>query len=77
MKPKILSWNVRGLNNGEKRPRIRNLRRLWKVYGVSVSFQWSFISEMLGINLRGHLRVFMVQMPMVIEGFNGMNWLVC
>ena len=31
MKPKILSWNVRGLNEGEKRLRVRNLLRKWKV----------------------------------------------
>jgi exonuclease III len=31
MKPKILSWNVRGLNNRSKRLRICNLLRDWKV----------------------------------------------
>jgi len=31
MKPKILSWNVRGLNNRRKRLRICNLLRDWKV----------------------------------------------
>ena len=31
MKPKILSWNVRGLNEGNKRLRIRNLLQDWKV----------------------------------------------
>jgi hypothetical protein len=31
MKPKILSWNVRGLNEGKKRLRIRNLLQDWKV----------------------------------------------
>jgi hypothetical protein len=30
MKPKILSWNVRGLNNRRKRLRISNLLREWK-----------------------------------------------
>ncbi|KAF5467563.1 hypothetical protein F2P56_017374 [Juglans regia] len=30
MKPKILSWNVRGLNEVEKRLRIRRLLREWK-----------------------------------------------
>jgi hypothetical protein len=30
MKPKILSWNVRGLNEGVKRLRARNLLRQWK-----------------------------------------------
>jgi len=30
MKPKILSWNVRGLNEGDKRLRVRNLLRQWK-----------------------------------------------
>jgi len=30
MKPKILSWNVRGLNKGDKRLRVRNLLRQWK-----------------------------------------------
>jgi exonuclease III len=31
MKPKILSWNVRGLNNRRKRLRICNLLKDWKV----------------------------------------------
>ena len=31
MKHKIISWNVRGLNVREKRLRICNLLRLWKV----------------------------------------------
>ncbi|KAG6659987.1 hypothetical protein CIPAW_03G074300 [Carya illinoinensis] len=31
MKPKIVSWNVRGLNEATKRLRIRNLLRGWKV----------------------------------------------
>jgi hypothetical protein len=31
MKPKILSWNVRGLNEGQKRLRVRNLLQDWKV----------------------------------------------
>jgi exonuclease III len=30
MKPEILSWNVRGLNDGGKRLTIRNLIRQWK-----------------------------------------------
>jgi exonuclease III len=30
MKPKILSWNVRGLNVSVKRLRVRNLLRQWK-----------------------------------------------
>jgi hypothetical protein len=31
MKYKILSWNVRGLNDRDKHLRISNLIRLWKV----------------------------------------------
>ena len=31
MKHKILSWNVRGLNEGKKRSRVRRLLRQWKV----------------------------------------------
>jgi exonuclease III len=31
MKHKIISWNVRGLNERDKRLRISNLLRLWKV----------------------------------------------
>lgn len=31
MKPKLLSWNVRGLNKGDKRLIVRNLLRRWKV----------------------------------------------
>jgi len=27
MKPKLLSWNVRGLNEGDKRLRVKNLLR--------------------------------------------------
>ena len=30
MKPKIVFWNVRGLNDREKRLRIKALLRLWK-----------------------------------------------
>lgn len=37
MKPKILSWNVRGLNDCNKRLRIKALLRLWK--GDVVCFQ--------------------------------------
>jgi exonuclease III len=31
MKPKILSWIVKGLNEGDKCLRVRNLLRDWKV----------------------------------------------
>jgi exonuclease III len=31
MKPKILSWNVSGLNEGNKRLRVSNLLHVWKV----------------------------------------------
>jgi exonuclease III len=31
MKPKLLSWNVRGLNEGNKCLRVKNLLREWKV----------------------------------------------
>jgi len=34
MKPKIVSWNVRGLNEKEKRLRIRGLFADWKAYIV-------------------------------------------
>jgi len=30
MKPKIFSWNVRGLNEGDKLLRVKNLLRQWK-----------------------------------------------
>ncbi|KAG6668450.1 hypothetical protein CIPAW_01G171200 [Carya illinoinensis] len=30
MKPKIISWNVRGLNEINKRLRVRSLLRQWK-----------------------------------------------
>jgi endonuclease/exonuclease/phosphatase family metal-dependent hydrolase len=30
IKPKFLSWNVRGLNEGDKRLKVRNLLRQWK-----------------------------------------------
>jgi exonuclease III len=30
MNLKIISWNVRGLNDSDKRLRVRNLLRLWK-----------------------------------------------
>jgi exonuclease III len=31
MKPKIISWNVRGMNELEKKTKIRRLLREWKV----------------------------------------------
>ena len=31
MKHRILSWNVRGLNEGKKRLRVRRLLSQWKV----------------------------------------------
>jgi len=31
MKPKIVSWNVRGLNDNERKMEIRGLLRDWKV----------------------------------------------
>jgi hypothetical protein len=31
MEPELLSWNVRGLNEGDKCLRVRNLLREWKV----------------------------------------------
>lgn len=31
MKPKILSWNVSGLNERDKQLRVKNLLREWKV----------------------------------------------
>jgi exonuclease III len=34
MKPKILTWNVRGLNEGKKRLRIKNLLQDWEVDNV-------------------------------------------
>ena len=34
MKLSILSWNVRGLNQRDKRLRVSNLLRDWKVYIV-------------------------------------------
>jgi len=30
MNPRLISWNVRGLNKGGKRLKIRNLLRQWK-----------------------------------------------
>jgi hypothetical protein len=44
MKHKILSWNVRGLNDMDKRLRISNLLRLWKV--DIVCFQETKIERM-------------------------------
>jgi hypothetical protein len=34
MKPKILSWNVRGLNERDKRLRVRNLLKEWKAHVI-------------------------------------------
>lgn len=31
MKPKLISWNGRGLNDGDKCMRVRNLFKQWKV----------------------------------------------
>lgn len=36
MKPKLLSWNVRRLNEGEKRLRVRNLLREWKASVIEI-----------------------------------------
>jgi exonuclease III len=30
MKHKLMSWNGRGLNDGDKRPRVKNLLKQWK-----------------------------------------------
>jgi hypothetical protein len=35
MKPRIISWNVRGLNEGDKCLRVRNMLRHWKADIVS------------------------------------------
>ena len=35
MKPRIISWNVRGLNKRDKRLRVSNLLRDWKADIVS------------------------------------------
>jgi exonuclease III len=43
MKPKILSWNVRGLNEGQKRLRVRNLLQDWKVDIVCFKRQSSIV----------------------------------
>jgi hypothetical protein len=40
MKPKLLSWNVRGLNEWNKYLRVRNLLREWKV--VTIHFLFFF-----------------------------------
>ena len=58
MKPKILSWNVRGLNEGKKRLKVRNLLRNWKV--DTVCFQETkvdFISNNFVRSLWGCLYV--------------------
>jgi exonuclease III len=34
MKPRLLSWNVRGLNEVKICPRVRNLLREWKLDNV-------------------------------------------
>jgi exonuclease III len=31
---KLLSWNVKGFNEGDKRLRVRNLLGLWKAYVI-------------------------------------------
>jgi hypothetical protein len=42
MKPKILSWNLRGLNQRDKRLRIWSLLRIWKViFFVFKKLNWS------------------------------------
>jgi hypothetical protein len=38
MKPKLLSWNVRGLNEWNKYLRVRNLLREWKVVTIHFFF---------------------------------------
>jgi hypothetical protein len=44
MKLKIVSWNVRGLNENEKRLRIRGFLRDWKVYD---HVNWEFLLYLL------------------------------
>jgi hypothetical protein len=52
MKPKILSWNVRGLNEGEKRLRVRNLLRQWEADIICLQeTKLEFISDTLVRNL--------------------------
>jgi exonuclease III len=52
MKPKILSWNVKGLNEGEKRLRVRNLLRQWKANIICLQETGvKFISDTLVRNL--------------------------
>jgi N-acyl-L-homoserine lactone synthetase len=51
MKPKLLTWNVRGVNDREKRLRVRNLLRECKAYHMQFfneNLQWniSFIRLM-------------------------------
>ena len=81
MKPKILSWILKGLNEGDKWLRVRNLLRDWKVDVVcfqetklevtSCSVVCSFVgfpSEMLKIILLGFLQVSLALMLIGIEG---------
>jgi len=52
MKPKILSWNVRGLNEGEKQLKVRNLLRQWKAYIICLQeTKQEFISDSLVRNI--------------------------
>jgi len=54
MKPKILSWNVRGLNEGGKRLKVRNLIRQWKADIICLQeTKLEFISNSLVRSLWG------------------------
>lgn len=54
MKPKIISWNVRGLNERDKRLRVKNLLRDWKTYIVCLQeTKLEFVSRAVVLNLWG------------------------
>jgi len=58
MKPKLLSWNVRGLNEGDKRLRVKNLLRQWKPNIICLKeFKLELISSSVVRSLLGCQRV--------------------
>jgi hypothetical protein len=58
MKPKILSWNVRGLNEKDKRMWIKGLLRDWKVDVISLQeTKLEFVSREVVRSLWGCLHV--------------------
>ncbi len=68
MKPKILSWNARGLNEGDTCLRVRNLLRDWKV--EIVCFQETKLEVMSCSVVRScGVSIMWIGVVWILEGF--------